>query len=84
MKLKNLSLLFVGAMLTLTACKKDEPVVEPDPDTPAVPQPDAAQLISFFADNNAAAKQNFTIDAATPALITGAQGTTIQFLELRL
>lgn len=79
MKLKNLSLLLLGAMLTLTACKKDDPVVEPDPIIPTESQPDAAQLNNFFTDNISSAKQTFTIDAASPALITGNQGTTIQF-----
>ena len=53
MKLKNLSLLILGAaLITITACKKEESVVEPDINTPTELQPDAAQLINFFADNN--------------------------------
>lgn len=79
MKLKNLSLLMLGAALTLTACKKEDPIEEEDPNTPAEAQPDAAQLINFFTNNNTSAKQTFTIDAASPSLITGNQGTTIQF-----
>lgn len=79
MKLKNLTLLLLGGMLTLTACKKEEPTVEPEPDVTVEPQPDAAQLNNFFNGNINDAKQSFTIDAASPASITGSQGTVIQF-----
>tara|TARA_B100000497_G_scaffold106924_1_gene124140 strand:- start:2580 stop:3530 length:951 start_codon:yes stop_codon:yes gene_type:complete len=73
MKFKKLSLLILGAVITLSGCKKIET------NTQTLSQPDAAQLINFFADNNTAAKQNFTIDVSSPVLITGNQGTTIQF-----
>lgn len=73
MKLKNLLLLILGAaLITITGCKKEENI-------PTELQPNAAQLINFFADNNSVAKQNFTIDASSPVLIVGNQGTTIQF-----
>lgn len=74
MKLKNLSYLLVGSLIVLSSCKKDDPI--PDPDVPA---PSAAALTSFIASNNSNAVQSFTIDAAAPALITGAQGTTVHF-----
>ena len=78
MKLKSLLLIILGVTITLTSCKKKDPEV---PNTPVGSQPgaSASQLINFFAGNNTAAKQNFTITASSPALITGNKGTTLQF-----
>lgn len=75
MQSKKLMLLMLGALTALTSCKKEEF----NPSTINDLQSDAVRLIDFFADNNAAAKQNFTIDALYPVLIEGNKGTMIQF-----
>ncbi|MES2589617.1 MAG: hypothetical protein V4622_11610 [Bacteroidota bacterium] len=68
-------LLTIGAIITSTSCKK----VESEPIIATESKPNGAQLSNFFTENITAAKQNFTINASSPALITGNQGTTLQF-----
>jgi hypothetical protein len=72
MNFRLLSLLLLGVFTFFTACDKE---TQPQDN----PSPDAAQLTSFFADNNSDAIQQFTIDVSTTAVVTGAKGTQFTF-----
>lgn len=71
----------LGALLLFQACKKETPApADTTSPTPTVtPQASASALKSFLENNLNASKQTFTISATNPSLITGQQGTTIQF-----
>lgn len=73
--------LIAFALIAMTSCKKDNPphadVVQPG--TTGQGTASGADLKAFYNSNLANVEQSFTIDAASPVLITGNQGTTIQF-----
>jgi hypothetical protein len=78
----NLKIKIIGlALIALTACKKETAphidVLQPGTNNSGTAS--GADLKAFFNSNLANAEQSFTIDAVNPSLITGNQGTTIQF-----
>lgn len=73
-------LLFIITLFLLNSCTKDDSngvtiIVDQTSDL----SPNSARLNSFFLQNINKAKQSFTIEASSPILITGNQGTEVQF-----
>ncbi len=77
--LKTLSTSLLAAIVLFASCKKETEETESNTPSPSPSGPSAAQLRTFFQDNREDMEQTFTIDASSPTLITGNQGTTIQF-----
>lgn len=75
-KMKFLVIAMLGVTLANVSCKKDEPT---DPTTDPTVNASAQALSNFFATNTNNEVQQFTIDAASPAAITGSKGTVINF-----
>lgn len=80
MKTKKLKLAIIGGALIFASCKKGEQDLNPIIDNGGIElQGDAVALKNFFVNNENQAKQKFVIDVASPQLITGSNGVTIQF-----
>lgn len=80
MNFRNLTLYLIASTLVLSACKKDEPTeLEPGIVVPSNEMASGEQLRNFFDENQENAIQSFVVDAASPALIQGNLGTSIQF-----
>ncbi|UKN02676.1 hypothetical protein K6119_04005 [Paracrocinitomix mangrovi] len=89
--LKTISFVFLTSSLILASCKK-EGCTDPEATNYSeeakkddgscqfeTPQADAQVLMNFFANNQTAAVQTFTIDATAASSITGSQGTVFNF-----
>lgn len=72
-----ISVMFVLALF-LGSCKKDKTLNSPVT-AGSTQNVNSTELKSFFTTNLKDQEQNFIIDADTPSLITGANGSTIQF-----
>jgi len=82
-------LILLGIAITITACKKEDPIVDvpatpgttnpPVTNPPADPTGDPIALKNFFIDNEKQGIQQFSIDVANPQLITGNGGLQLQF-----
>lgn len=75
-KMKFLVIAMLGVTLATISCKKDEPT---DENTDPTVSPSAQALSDYFANNTNNEVQQFTIDAASPGVITGSKGTIINF-----
>lgn len=80
MKLK-LGFMAIAGALVFTACNKTEPIKETvlQP-SPAVNNASLSDLKNYLSANRDNASQSFTINEDAGQTITGAQGTTIQFM----
>lgn len=79
MKFKKLLIVMISGSLMMVSCKKDKQTIDPSIEPSPAGNADAIALKSSFKAREASATQSFVVDAAAPQLITGAQGTTIQF-----
>jgi hypothetical protein len=81
MKLTKLKLAIIGGALVFASCKKNEQELTPQIIDNGALQigGDAIALKSFFTNNENQAKQIFSVNVASPQLITGNQGVKIQF-----
>ena len=76
---KLLSVVTLTTSIFLASCKKNEPVLKNQTNEVNYTQASSLELSNYFKNNLNNKNQSFVIDVSNPQLITGSNGTKIQF-----